>query len=84
MATVHPIQAERTVSIAELKKNPLAVVEQGEGSAVAVLNHQEPVFYCVPARAYETLMDYMDELELAALAAARADQPEIEVDSNTL
>ena len=84
MATVHPIQGERTVSIAELKKNPLAVVEQGEGSAVAVLNHQEPVFYCVPAKAYEALMDYMDDLELAALAAARADQPEIEVDSNTL
>jgi len=84
MATVHPIQGERTVSIAELKKNPLAVVEQGEGSAVAVLNHQEPVFYCVPAKAYEALMNYMDDLELAALAAARADQPEIEVDSNTL
>ena len=89
MATVHPIQGERTVSIAELKKNPLAVVEQGEGSAVAVLNDallksSEPVFYCVPAKAYEALMDYMDDLELAALAAARADQPEIEVDSNTL
>lgn len=29
-------------------------------------------------------MDYMDELELAALVAARADQPEVEVDGNTL
>jgi antitoxin StbD len=46
--------------------------------------HNQLVFYCVPAKAYEALMDYMDDLELAALAAARADQPEIEVDSNTL
>jgi antitoxin StbD len=84
MATVHPILAERTASITELKKNPMAVVEQGEGFAVAVLSHNQPVFYCVPANAYEALMDYMDELELAALVAERAGQPEIEVDQNDL
>lgn len=89
MTTVLPILAERTASIAELKKNPLTVVEQGEGFAVAVLNDalpksSEPVFYCVPAKAYEALMDYMDELELAALVAERADQSEIEVDKNDL
>jgi antitoxin StbD len=89
MATVHPILAERTASIAELKKNPLAVIEQGEGFAVAVLNDallksSEPVFYCVPAKAYEALMDYMDELELAALVAERGDQKDIEVDIHKL
>ena len=67
-----------------IQDNENSVTVSGEGFAVAVLNHLEPVFYCVPAKAYEALMDYMDELELAALAAARADQPEIEVDSNTL
>lgn len=89
MATVHPILAERTASITELKKNPLAVIEQGEGFAVAVLNdallkNNEPVFYCVPAKAYEALIDYMDELELRALVAERADQTEVEVDKNDL
>lgn len=84
MATVLPILAERTASITELKKNPMAVVEQGEDFAVAVLSHNQPVFYCVPANAYEALMDYMDELELAALVAERAGQPEIEVDKNDL
>lgn len=29
-------------------------------------------------------MECMDDLELAALVAARADQPEVEVDGNTL
>jgi antitoxin StbD len=89
MATAHPILAERTASIAELKKNPLAVIEQGEGFAVAVLNdallkNNEPVFYCVPAKAYEALMDYMDELELAVLVAERWEQNEIETDINNL
>jgi antitoxin StbD len=80
----HSILAERSVSVSALAEDPLAAVSQGEGFAVAVVSHNQPVFYCVPAKAYEALMDYMDDLELAALAAARADQPEIEVDSNTL
>jgi len=31
--------------------------------AVAVLNRNEPAFYCVPARAYEELMDLVDGQE---------------------
>jgi antitoxin StbD len=84
MATVHTILAERTASIAELKKEPITVVVQGEGFAVAVLSQNQPVFYCVPAKAYEALMDYMDELELATLVTARADQQEVVVDKNDL
>jgi antitoxin StbD len=88
MATQNNL-ADRSVSVSALAKDPLSAVEQGEGFAVAVFNdallkNNEPVFYCVPAKAYEALMDYMDELELGALVAARADQPEIEVDSNAL
>lgn len=55
--------AERSVSVSALAKNPLSAVAQGEGFAVAVLNHNQPVFYCMPAKAYEALM----ELDLAAL-----------------
>ena len=40
--------------------------------AVAVLNRNEPAFYCVPARAYEELMDLVeDDLELGRIADAR-------------
>ncbi|EGM78369.1 prevent-host-death family protein [Rheinheimera sp. A13L] len=84
MATVHSILAERTSSITELKKNPMAVVAQGEGFPVAVLSHNQPAFYCVPAATYEALMERLEDLELAALVAARADQPEVEVDINDL
>lgn len=45
--------AETTASISELKKNPMATVAAGEGLPVAVLNRNEPAFYCVPAKAYE-------------------------------
>ncbi len=39
--------------------------------AVAVLNRNEPAFSCVPARAYEELMDLVDDLELGRIADAR-------------
>ncbi|MFN5194717.1 MAG: hypothetical protein ACK5E6_09870 [Cyanobacteriota bacterium] len=39
--------------------------------AVAVLNHNEPTFYCVPPKAYEELMDLVDDLELNRLSDSR-------------
>jgi len=49
----------------------MATVAAGEGMAVAVLNRNEPAFYCVPARAYEELMDLVEDLELGRIADAR-------------
>ena len=67
----HRVLTEIAVSITDHKKNPMATVEAGKGMAVAVLNHNEPAFYCVPAKAYEELMDLVDDLELGRLADAR-------------
>ncbi|WP_269471042.1 type II toxin-antitoxin system Phd/YefM family antitoxin [Sulfurivermis fontis] len=63
--------AETTASISELKKNPMGTVAAGEGFPVAILNRNEPAFYCVPAAAYEALMDRLEDLELNALADTR-------------
>ncbi|MGS2718749.1 type II toxin-antitoxin system Phd/YefM family antitoxin [Eionea flava] len=81
---IHPILSDATTSISELKKNPMAVVEQGEGFPVAVLNRNQPAFYCVPAEAYEALMDKLEDMELAALVSARRDQGEVEVNIDDL
>ncbi len=84
MAITHPILADVSAGISELKKNPMAVVAQGDGAPVAILNRNEPVFYAVPAEAYEMLMDKLEDMELAAIVAERKDQPEIEVDIDDL
>ena len=47
MATTHPILADVSAGISELKKNPMSVMAQGEGAPVAILNRNEPVFYAV-------------------------------------
>jgi antitoxin StbD len=80
----HRILAEMTASVSELKKNPMGTVAAGEGSPVAILNRNEPAFYCVPARAYEALMERLEDLELNALADARAGQTEVEVSLDDL
>lgn len=81
---MHTILAESTTSISELKKNPMAVVNQGDGFPVAVLNRNQPAFYCVPAKAYELLMDKLEDLELAQIVEERKNQPESKVDINDL
>ena len=78
------ILAETAASISELKKNPMGTVAAGEGFPVAILNRNVPAFYCVPAKAYEALMDKLEDIELNAITEARKDQAEIEVDLDEL
>ncbi|WP_349569321.1 type II toxin-antitoxin system Phd/YefM family antitoxin [Azotobacter salinestris] len=61
----HPMLASVVASVTEFKKDPQATVEAGCGEIVAILNHDEPAFYCIPAARYEELLDYIDDLELA-------------------
>ena len=68
MASV--ILAETSASVSELKKNPMATVAAGEGFPVAILNRNEPAFYCVPAKSWEALMDKLEDIELNAIADA--------------
>ncbi|MCL1060122.1 type II toxin-antitoxin system Phd/YefM family antitoxin [Shewanella gelidimarina] len=84
MQTIRPILAENSTNISEFKKNPMAAVAQADGFPVAVLNRNQPVFYCVPAAAYELLMGKLEDLELAQLVEARKNQTEIDVDINDL
>jgi antitoxin StbD len=83
-SVMHTILAESTTSISELKKNPMAVVDQGDGFPVAVLNRNQPAFYCIPADAYELLMDKLEDLELSQIVEERKNQPEIKVSLDDL
>lgn len=84
MSTLRPILADNSTSISELKKNPMAVIDQADGFPVAVLNRNQPAFYCVPADAYEALMDKLEDMELALLVEQRKDQAEIEINIDDL
>jgi len=65
------VLAEVAASVSELKRNPMGTVAAGEGFPVVILNRNEPAFYCVPVKAYEALMEKLEDIELNALAEAR-------------
>ena len=80
----HAIFAQMTASVTELKKNPMGTVAAGEGQTVAILNRNEPAFYCVPAEEYEAMLDIIENGELNAIADARQGEPTIPVSLDEL
>jgi antitoxin StbD len=73
-----------SVSISELKKNPTAVIDEADGFPVAVLNHNRPAAYLVPAAAFEAMMEKLDDIELAKLVKEREHEPTVKVDPSAL
>ena len=78
------ILTEAAASISELKANPMKVALSAHGEAIAVLNRNEPAFYCIPAETYEFMMDYMEDLELLAIVEQRKSEGSVKVSLNDL
>ena len=76
---IDPIFADAGTSISELKKNPSAVIEAAEGRPVAILNRNRPAAYLIPAKAWEAIMERLEDAELAEIVRARAGQKRIRV-----
>ena len=47
------IHTSLTASIREFRKAPMSVLQEADGQVVAVLSHNKPAFYCVPAEKYD-------------------------------
>ncbi|KOY63120.1 type II toxin-antitoxin system Phd/YefM family antitoxin [Photorhabdus heterorhabditis] len=74
------ILSDTSASISELKKNPMATVNAGAGYPVAILNRNQPAFYCIPAELYEQILDALDDQELVRLVNERRKQILVDVD----
>ncbi|WP_019895530.1 type II toxin-antitoxin system Phd/YefM family antitoxin [Hydrogenovibrio halophilus] len=80
----HTVLTPLTTSISELKKNPMGILEAGQGQPVAVLNRNQPAFYCIPSESYEALLNKLEDMELALKVHARANEEEIDVELDDL
>jgi len=80
----HIVLSNMAASITDLKKHPMQVVNSAGGEALAILNHNEPVFYCVPAKKYEEILDLLDDLYLAKVVRERENEPMIKVNLDDL
>ncbi|MCG8610701.1 MAG: type II toxin-antitoxin system Phd/YefM family antitoxin [Pseudomonadales bacterium] len=80
----YQILTDIAASISELKANPMKVVASGNGMPIAVLNRNEPAFYCVPAQAYEALMELIDDAELLKITKERMTEETVKVSLDDL
>ena len=76
--------ARASVSISELKKNPSRIIHQSEGAPVAILNHNKPSAYIIPADAFEALMERLEDYELSRIVQEREHEPSVKVSLDEL
>ncbi len=74
------VLANISASITELKKNPSALLKRASGEPVVILNHNKPTAYLIPAEAFESLMDYLEDLELASIVRERKAEKQQAID----
>ena len=78
------VEANIAVSVSDLKKSPSAVMDEANGEAVAVLNHNRIMAYMVPASVYEAMLEKLDDIRLIEIIRKRADEKGISVDIDAL
>jgi len=76
---VEPLLAGASISISDFKKNPSAAIAAAEGFPVAILNHNKPSAYLIPAAAWAEMVERLEDADLAALVRARADEVPVSV-----
>ncbi len=65
------VLANCSASISELKKNPSSIIEQSEGEPIAILNHNKPTAYLIPAKTYETMLEKLEDYRLGLIVKER-------------
>ena len=67
----YQILSATVASISELKRDPLGTLKKGHGSAVTILKHNEPAFYCVPPELFAYYVELAEDAELNRIADER-------------
>lgn len=81
----YQILTTTAASITDLKKNPMGTVADGDGEAVAILNRNEPAFYCVPPALYAYYRELAEDVALNCIADERLKDAElVDVDIDDL
>lgn len=70
-STMESVLANCSASISELKKNPTALIDKAEGEPIAILNHNRPTAYLIPAETYEALIEKIEDYQLGLIVRER-------------
>ena len=59
------------VSMSELKKNPTRIKRNAGLQPIAVLSHNQPVFYLLDPVVYEAMLDRLEDFSMTSLISER-------------
>lgn len=68
------VLASCSASISELKKNPTALIDKSDGEPIAILNHNRPTAYLIPAETYEALLEKIEDYQLGLIVKERQNE----------
>jgi antitoxin StbD len=71
MPITQTIHAKTTVSMTDLRRNPSKILEDANDMPVAILNHNRAEAYLLSAKAYEKLLDLLDDVSLIKTIQSR-------------
>lgn len=71
MSEMKAVLADCSASISELKRNPSALIDQSGGAPIAILNHNRPTAYLIPAETYEELLESIEDYQLGIIVKER-------------
>ena len=60
-----------SASVSELKKNPSNLLQESGGEPIAILNHNRPTAYLIPASTYEEMLERLEDSELMEIVESR-------------
>lgn len=82
---IHQILTQQAASITDLKRDPMGIAQASEDGAVAILNRNQPVFYCVTPALFAYFQELAEDAELGRIAQERkADGDFVAVNINDL
>lgn len=87
MNHIHQIHTNTVASITALKRDPMGTISNGtiDSGAIAILNRNQPAFYCVTPELFEYFQELAENAELIKIAQERkAEGTFISVDINDL
>ena len=79
MGAIQSIFAKSTISISDLRKNISSIIQDAGDCPLAVLNHNKPAAYILSAKAYEALMERLDDARLVDTAKKRLNGKRVKV-----
>ena len=68
---IHHTLTQQAASITDLKRDPMGIAQASQEGAVAILNRNQPAFYCVTPALFEYFQELAEDAELGRIAQER-------------